>query len=312
MSLSVSVVLCTHNPLPGNLERTLAGLRSQTLLSDRWETLLVDNASSPPLAVRSWTCAAPANVRLLVEPQLGLSFARRRGLAEARAPFVVLVDDDNVLAPDYLAQVHRLFAEHPAVGALGGRSLPEFECQPEEWQKEFFSLLALRDLGDTPLISAGLRPNGSACNVYPSFAPIGAGMALRREASAAWLEQACASRFTDRRGQSLTSAGDNDLGLTIMGAGWQVAYFPQLSLTHLIPAARLEPSYLGRLNRGIQKSWMQVLSRHRANPWAPIAPWTLPLRTAKAWFAYRAWSGRPAYIRWQGACGHFEGRASSS
>jgi hypothetical protein len=68
--------------------------------------------------------------------------------------------------------------------------------------------------------------------------------------------------------------------------------------------------YLARLNRGIAKSWMQVLRKHDANPWSPIAPWTVPLRQFKAWFTHRAWSGPAEFIRWQGACGHFEGRGA--
>jgi hypothetical protein len=93
-----------------------------------------------------------------------------------------------------------------------------------------------------------------------------------------------------------------------MRAGWEVGYFPELSLTHLIPAGRLEPTYLSRLNRGIQKSWMQVLTRHEANPWPPLTPVGAALRKLKVWFSSRAWSSPAARIRWQGACGHFDGR----
>ena len=139
--------------------------------------------------------------------------------------------------------------------------------------------------------------------------PIGAGLALRRDALAAWLA-ADIGRLTDRRGGELTSGGDNDIILTLMQHGWEVAYFPALSLTHLIPTGRITREYLARLNRGIAKSWVQVLQKHDANPWPPIAPRTVPLRQAKAYFTNRAWSGPAAFIRWQGACGHFEGLAS--
>lgn len=54
---------------------------------------------------------------------------------------------------------------------------------------------------------------------------------------------------------------------------------------------------------------VQVLHRRGANPSPPIAPWTVPLRQLKAWFAYRAWAGPAEFIRWQGACGRFEGPA---
>jgi len=160
------------------------------------------------------------------------------------------------------------------------------------------------------LLSTGLGPPGSDKKTYPLFAPIGAGMALRREAAEVWLK--AENAISDRRGAELTSAGDNDIVLTIMEAGWEIAYLPQLNLTHLIPTTRLDPAYLARLNRGIQKSWTQVLALHNASPWPPIPNWSVPLRKIKAWFTYRAWRDRAARIRWQGACGHFEGRAPHS
>jgi hypothetical protein len=219
------------------------------------------------------------------------------------------VDDDNVLATDYLVQVLEAFRRLPKVGALGGKSLPEFSERPAEWQTEFLPLLALRDLGNAEQVSSGLKSNAQEKNAYPSFAPIGAGMALRREAIVTWLEDTLGS-LPDRSGKSLSSSGDNDIILFAMRQGWEVAYLPQLWLTHLIPPSRLRVLYLGALNRGIQKSWMEVLSRHDANPWPPLRVASAALRRLKAWFSYRAWSSPAAWIRWQGACGHFEGRVS--
>lgn len=310
MTPALSVIVPTHNPHRGRLARTLAGLAAQTLPAAQWETILVDNASQPALSAAEFAPLAPANFRIVAEPQLGLTSARRRGFAEARGEFIVMVDDDNVLAPDYLAQMLALFAAHPRVGALGGRSIGELETpRPAWWQPEFDGLIACRDLGDAPLFATALRDECSGRNEYPLCAPIGAGMALRRAALDAWLHDASAHALPDRKGRDLSSSGDNDIVLTILRAGWHLAYFPALALTHLIPTGRVQPDYLARLNRGIARSWVRVLAKHEANPWPPIAPWTVPLRQAKAWFAYRAWSGPVARIRWQGACGHFEGLA---
>ncbi len=306
--MKLSVIIPTHNPHAGRLQRTLAALRGQTLPVAEWECLVVDNASSPALRLDDWTPAAPANLRLVNEPAAGLSHARRRGFQESRGDLLILVDDDNELAADYLAETLRLFAAHPRIGLLGGRSVPEFEQSPPAWIREFHGLLACRDPGDAAIISNGLRNAVTGRNEYPEGAPIGAGMALRRVAVKAWLERSDPSALPDRQGGSLSSGGDNDIVLCAMAAGWECAYFPSLKLTHLIPAGRITRDYLGRLNRGIQQSWMRVLSRHDANPWPPLAPWTVPLRCAKAWFTYQAWSSPAGYVRWQGACGHFEGR----
>lgn len=306
----LSVILPTHNPNPSRLRRTLAGLRAQTLPAAHWETLLVDNASTPAVVLETLGRDAPTNLRLLGESTLGLTSARRRGLREATAPFTVFVDDDNVLAPDYLEKVLLLFLAHPGVGALGGRSLPEFEQAPPEWTREFFDLLALRDPGPAPLISAGLRPPNSPRNEYPPFAPIGAGMALRRTAVQGWLEKTNGG-LSDRRGSELSSAGDNDIVFSVLRADWAVAYFPELLLTHLIPGSRLEPGYLARLNRGVQKSWMQVLTQHDANPWPPLSSPGARVRQWKSWLVHQPWRSPARAVRWQGACGHFEGRVQA-
>jgi hypothetical protein len=233
-----------------------------------------------------------------------------RGFAAARGVFAVMVDDDNVLEPDYLVQVLAIFAAHPKLGTAGGKSLPEFAAVPAEWTQEFFPLLALRDLGEKELVAPTLRPPGAARNEYPAFAPIGAGMALRRASWQAWMvaRYGSAPVLSDRRGVTLTSGGDNDIVFCGLRAGWHTGYFPQLRLTHLIPATRLEANYLARLNHGIQQSWMQVLSLHDANPWPHLSRVSALLRKAKAWFTYRAWSSPAARVRWQGACGHFDGR----
>jgi glycosyltransferase involved in cell wall biosynthesis len=313
MSISLSVVLPTHNPHRGRLARTLGGLRAQTAPAASWETILVDNASTPPIDATELAALGPANLRVVREPALGLTPARRCGFTAARGEVLVLVDDDNVLAPDYLDQVAAVFAAHTKLGAAGGKNLGEFEtARPPWWQPEFDGLLACRDLGDTPQICDTLFDAQTNRNEYPLCAPVGAGMVLRRSALATWLNDDSTAALPDRRGNELSSSGDNDIVLTLLRGGWSVGYFPALALTHLIPSGRVQADYLARLNRGIARSWVQVLHKHNANPWPPVTPWTVPLRQLKAWFVYRAWSGEVARIRWQGACGHFEGLAQLS
>jgi glycosyltransferase involved in cell wall biosynthesis len=310
MNIDVSVIIPTHNPDSRRLQKVIAALQSQTLPRDRWEIVLVDNVSTPAITVDCLTGVVPENLRIVNEARLGLTAARKRGFRESTAPIVVFVDDDNLLAPDYLMEALQLFDKYPQVGAMGGRSLPDFERNPASWQHEFFGILALRDLGDKPIFSPRSFEPGTAGIAYPTCAPVGAGMAIRRTAIDKWLERPMATEMPDRSGRELSSAGDNDIVYTILKCDWQVAYFPELLLIHLIPAGRLTTKYLARLNHGIQKSWMRLILRHTpdTNPWPMIPLWTVPLRKLKAWFTFRAWSSQAAYIRWRGACGHFDGR----
>jgi glycosyltransferase involved in cell wall biosynthesis len=299
--MRLTVVVPAHNPDPGRLARTLEGLRRQTLPSEFWETLLVDNASAPALA-------APAGVRLVREERLGLTAARLRGFAEAQGALIVLVDDDNVLAPDYLAQADAAFAADPGLGAAGGKSQPEFARPPAPWTREFDGLLALRDLGESPI-----RADWSAAvpRQYPPSAPIGAGLVLRRAAAQAYAEALARDpgrRAFDRTGARLVSGGDNDLIMTVLEAGYALAYRPELRLTHLIPPERSERAYLGALNRAIARSWVGVLAVHGIRPWPPVRR-GLRARQARAWLRTGAWRGPAAWVRWQGRCGTFEGQA---
>lgn len=304
---SISVVLSTHNPHPGRLERTLSGLFSQNLAAADWELILVDNASTIPLSPAGLRLDRFSNSRLVREVRLGLAYGRLSGIQNSNGQIIVFVDDDNVLAPDYLHHAAEIFDRIPTLGTAGGKNLPEWEVLPESWAKEFFLYLALRDLGDGELLAA----KGDPLN-YPDWNPIGAGMAMgagmivRRDAISSW---AIDPALVGRQGDALSSGEDLDIALHIFRAGWNVGYFPQLRLIHLIPAQRIGRRYLGRLFQGIAKAWVQVCSRYSLASFAPAAPWTLPLRKWRAYLRYRAWAGPAEYVRWKGACGIFDGRA---
>jgi glycosyltransferase involved in cell wall biosynthesis len=310
VNLDVSVLLPTHAPHPGRLARTLEGLRNQSWPAERWELVLIDNASPDAEFFTRLDLSWQSRSKIVREPTLGLTHARLAGIAAATGSILVFVDDDNVLAPDYLAETVAAFAEQPRLGAIGGKSLPEWETPPADWVREFSSSLALRDLGEVEQTSGPLD-RGS----YPVFAPLGAGMALRREAAADYVKAVHSGErptLTDRRGGELTSGGDNDIVLTVLRSGWEVGYLPRLRLTHLIPSGRTTKKYLARLNFGIFRSWVQVLDRHGIRPWPPVGPWTLLPRKLRAYWRFRAWRDPASYVRWRGACGMFEGQAALS
>ncbi len=305
--ITLSVILCTRNPDAGRLNRTLAGLAGQALAPDCWELLIIDNGSRPALSAENIPLSAQTQ-RIIQEEVPGLTPARLRGIAEASGEILVFVDDDNVLAPAFLSHALAAFHAHPRLAVAGGPVRPEFEITPPDWVAEFYPLLALHDHGHTALVATG-----DPAAHWPDFAPAGAGLCLRRDYAtlyAAAVRSDPTRAALDRRAGALTSGGDNDMVFTALHAGGDVAYFPELELTHLIPAKRLDPAYLARLNRGIQRSWMQVLSLHRANPWSPLTPLGARLRIFKAWFRhFPLFRSSPAHrIRWHGSVGHFEGR----
>jgi len=151
---------------------------------------------------------------------------------------------------------------------MGGRSSRNSKSRRAVWVREFDGLLACRDLGTAPLVSAGLKKSRLRSARVSGVCSHRGRHVLRREAVERWLADPAAQTLPDRRGRELSSGGDNDIILTLMEGGWEVAYFPGLALTHLIPAGRLTADYLGRLNRGIQKSWMHGALAPRRQPLA--------------------------------------------
>jgi glycosyltransferase involved in cell wall biosynthesis len=99
----LSVIICSHNPRP-YLRRVLEALREQTLAREHWKLLLVDYASKDLLA-SAFDIAWHPNGRHILEKELGLAPARRRGMREATADLFVFADDDNVLDRNYLSEV---------------------------------------------------------------------------------------------------------------------------------------------------------------------------------------------------------------
>jgi glycosyltransferase involved in cell wall biosynthesis len=205
--------------------------------------VLVDNASAPPLAAAADIGWHPA-ARVVREERLGLTWARLRGFGEARGDWVVLVDDDNVLAADYLERAWRIAEDNPSLGVFGGRIDPEFEFPPPLWTQPYWMLLAIRPKAPSRC--------SHELEDYDCM-PCGAGMCLRRDVAARYsgavLENPVRGAL-DRAGSSLVSSGDNDLVMTALSLGHSMGRYDALELTHLISSARLTFDYLRRLHEG--------------------------------------------------------------
>jgi glycosyltransferase involved in cell wall biosynthesis len=244
---ALSVVICTHNPRADYLERCLGALKAQTLEPHRWELLVIDNVCDVPLGPRldlGWR----ENARVIREETLGLTPARLRGIEAASAELLVFVDDDNVLADDYLAAALRVADEKPFLGAWSGACEPDFEAQPPAWMRRYWGNLALRQV-DQDLWSNVARD--------PDTLPCGAGLCVRRAVAAHYLmlnRTGKRSFQLDRAGKSLVSAGDQDLAACACDIGYGVGVIAALRLIHLIPAGRLTLDYQARLAEGIHFS----------------------------------------------------------
>jgi glycosyltransferase involved in cell wall biosynthesis len=252
--MQLSIIICAHNPRLDYLERVLQALKEQDLSSSEWELLLIDNASSDPLAGALNTSWHP-HARSVSEPEVGLTSARLCGIREARSEIFVFVDDDNVLERDYLSECVRISERHPHLGAWGGQEFHEFEGgEPHEtWKRDFW-------------MPAKLKKEIWSNNYDRAAVPAGAGMCVRRDVAQRYAELAAAHPLRsklDRKGTALESCGDFDMAFTACDMALGIGRFPSLRLAHLIPRERLTDDYLLRLIEGISYSdTVLIASRH--------------------------------------------------
>jgi glycosyltransferase involved in cell wall biosynthesis len=243
-SITLSVVICTHNPRPEYFARCLKALETQTLSVDKWELLLVDNASDSAKAPRPDLSWHP-RTRLVCEPRLGLTPARLRGIREAMGGLLVFVDDDNVLDADFFETALRVSKEKPFLGSWSGQCRPAFEEQPPEWTRRYWGNLVIRQF-DKDVWSNLPR--------LPDSMPCGAGLCVRRDVALHYLhlhESRKRSFQFDRTGGALFSGGDNDLAACACDIGLGLGLIASLKLQHLIPPQRLTVDYISRLTEGI-------------------------------------------------------------
>lgn len=281
-AIQCSVCICAHNPRTEYLTRVLAALQTQTLPFEKWELLLIDNASNSILSAE-WDLSWHPQARHIREEELGLTPARLRAITEAKSELLIFVDDDNVLERDYLETAVELSSIWPMLGAWGANIKGEFEREPELWVKPFLRYLAINELESD---------SWSNDPEHRQAYPCGAGLCVRREVASAYAAECELNpikRLLDRRGASLSSGGDNDLVWTTTSLQLGFGKFRDLRLTHLIPAVRVEEAYLLNLIKSMATSGQLFNFIHQGEV---VPPGGIVRTILRHWFSLLTLRGR--------------------
>lgn len=244
MEIGVSIVICCHNSAE-RLPPTLAHLASQRDCdSIPWEIIVVDNASqdnTAQVALEAWPITH-VPLRVVHEPRLGLTYARMRGIIEARYEYISFIDDDNWVYPDWVRLGWEIMSQHLEIGACGGCGEPVFESPPPWWFEQVKGSFA---------IGAQVSENPDR----PQEAPTLWGTGFKRKTALMQLiENGFKPLLTGRQGKRLISGEDIEISLALRLAGWKLWYDPRLKFKHYLPSYRLNWNYLRRLVRGFGMS----------------------------------------------------------
>lgn len=237
--LSLDLVICTYNNA-GLLDRTLEAIAKQQVSPFvEWHVLVVNNNCTDNTAavVEKHIRLGRIPLRTVLEPQQGLTPARLCGVKNTKGDWIAFVDDDCLLAEDWVSRAAQFALTHPQCGAFGGRVILDWETAPPAFVLNFAYSFAQQDHGELPRKVSCLA---------------GAGLVIRRAALAecGWIDK---QFLADRVGHKLISGGDVEMALRL-AANYDLWYTPECMLRHIIPVRRTTFKYLKDINYGLGSS----------------------------------------------------------
>ncbi|MBW4427333.1 MAG: hormogonium polysaccharide biosynthesis glycosyltransferase HpsE [Nostoc desertorum CM1-VF14] len=241
-SLDISVAIPAYNGatrLPKLLDKLLTQTGVEKL---KWEIIIVDNNSSDNTfeIIQNYQKIYDGkfHLRYFLETEQGAAFARLRAVREARGELIAFLDDDNLPAPDWLAEAYAFGLEHSQAGAWSGQIHGDFEVKPPEKFERIQAFLAIREHG----------PNPHLFDAENLRLPPGAALVVRKKV---WRENVPQRPTLSGKLPGILVQGDDyEPLLYIHYGGWQIWYNPTMHTYHQIPHWRLERDYLLTLARG--------------------------------------------------------------
>ena len=198
----VSVVVCVHNGAR-DLPNLFAALRRQTLDRERFEVILVDDASTDETAELA---AREPGVQLIpADGHIGLPRARNVGMGAARAPVIALTDADTTPDDTWLELGLSRMTDSGADLLAGGITVP---------------------LDERPTISAEL--DAATHFDQESYVERGYGAGANL-----WVRTELQRRIGGFNEQLAAYGGDdNEFGQRATAAGATLVYAPDVNLAH--------------------------------------------------------------------------------
>jgi glycosyltransferase involved in cell wall biosynthesis len=255
-SMKLSVIICTFNggARLGEVLRCLSA--QQTIDHETWELLIVDNASTDGTfeLLPQLTAEFPATVRVLQERQPGKAHALRTAFHAACGEYFCIVDDDNLLDPDYLSNGVQFLDKHSDAALIAGRTLPKFPknvSPPSDFEDRYAAFLACRDKGE---------------QLIWGETPAGAGQ-MGRTFLMRGIYQHIGTRLEDRVGEGVGCCEDLEKGEICKRLGWRTAHVPTLRLQHVMSARRLSSDYIDDLTCAaiLTGPWLRLIAGNESH-----------------------------------------------
>ncbi|MCQ2959703.1 MAG: glycosyltransferase [Bacteroidales bacterium] len=236
----ISVIVCTYNR-DAYIYKTLECIANNNFPLDEYEIILIDNNCTDNTVSeceRFRKNFPDVPYFYFKELQQGLSFARNRGISEAKGDTIVFIDDDAYVQTDYLKNLKQNLEEHPEAMAFGGKITPLYESGNEpEWMSSWL----------IPIVSAIDKSPNIVAFEGKSY-PIGANMGFRKNC----LETiGLFNTALGRTKKNLLGGEEKDIFDRLHRNNMKILYFPTVALQHVIPESRTTMEYIRRMSYGV-------------------------------------------------------------
>lgn len=231
--IRISAVICTFNRVD-HLINAIKSLISQDLNKQNFEILIIDNNSTDKTRsiIKKQILQFSGNMRYILEKNQGLSFARNRGIKEAKGDIISFLDDDAIASSHWLKSILNSFTKNlhrPSV--VGGPVSLNWEIQKEDWcvgeiKRLLFSSV---DYGDVPHFLEDKK------------GPVGANIAFDREVLLQ--EGIFFNTELGRIGNNLLSGEETEVMDSLRRGGYRVFYDPAARVSHFAPKERMNLAY---------------------------------------------------------------------
>lgn len=230
--MRLTVATCTWNRCE-LLRQTLEQLTHMTVPPGvEWELLVVNNncTDATDAVVRSFDGRLP--VRLFFEGTPGKTNALNVAVREATGEYMLFLDEDVLVEPDWMVAYHTAFRRWPDVDFFGGAIAPWYGGEPPEWLPP-----ALAKIGGVYAVSE--TPAGPI-RLTDSPLPFGANMAVR---TAVQRRHPYDPRLGPRPGK-LVAGEETAVIRAMLNEGLQGRWLPEARVRHHIAKNRQTLRYV--------------------------------------------------------------------
>ena len=238
MEIKLSVIIPTLNRAE-LLNRTLQSLSNQTLSSDDYEIIIIDNGSidNTKEICDIWKSKFK-NYIYIYDNRPGLHIGRNRGYLESRGDILVYGDDDIEVTDTWLETIINGFSDKNTV-LIGGSDYPNFEVTPPEWVNELWQT---DNDGNKLLLAYSCIDMGNEEKEITPYYVFGCNFAVRKsviQATEGFHPDGMPKKLLMYRGD-----GESYIASYIIKNNLKTKYLPGASVKHFVSKNRMTKEYV--------------------------------------------------------------------